>query len=189
MNQEQLNEIFSRENTCYKITKDIVLDANVNLVMPVGCILSFEGGSIKSGTTGICKITGNNTGIALNGYRKFDVMRGVTLEGTFLDAGNVRPSLGGLDAGLQFFDVSLNKPIWWTGNTNGSRNGWIESDGAQAGIPRSGSFGVRPLTPYLIYEGFMYFINDTTTRFPIFAHLLQDSIKWYKADGTEYTGQ
>lgn len=36
-----------------------------------------------------------------------------------------RPSLFGSDYGFQYFDTTLNKPIWWTGSK------WVDATGAE----------------------------------------------------------
>jgi hypothetical protein len=51
------------------------------------------------------------------------------------------------------------------------------TSGAASNIPTSG-----------VYEGYMYMINDGANHFPIYAHLNNGTIEWYKADGTQYTG-
>lgn len=40
--------------------------------------------------------------------------------------GSVRPTLTENDKGYQFFDTTINRPIWWTGVK------WVYSDGTDA---------------------------------------------------------
>ena len=73
-----------------------------------------------------------------------------------------------------WFDAELNKPVW----KNGTKR--VESDGAKAGIARSGPFRKRP-SAQDIYDGFQYFNTDTHTT------ITWADGKWWNSDGTEAT--
>jgi hypothetical protein len=68
-----------------------------------------------------------------------------------------RPTLTSADEGYVFFDETLDKIIAWKGTK------WIESDGAKAGVIRSGTWSERPTTDGDIYKGFAYFCTDKQT--------------------------
>ena len=75
-------------------------------------------------------------------------------------------------AGSVWFDPELNKPVW----QNGTK--WVESDGAKAGVARSGPFKKRPLASD-IYVGFQYFNTDTHRT------ITWGDGKWWNPDGSE----
>lgn len=61
---------------------------------------------------------------------------------------------------------------------------WEESDGAVAGVARSGDLTRRPIGSY-IYIGFMYF--DTSLGKPIYANSIDNNlVDWRDADGNRY---
>lgn len=63
-----------------------------------------------------------------------------------------------------------------------SAKGWVEADGATAGVLRSGTTAQRP-TGGAIYVGYRYF--DTTLGKPIFAKTISgDTVTWVDATGT-----
>lgn len=101
----EIQDIFSRENHIYKITKDIDLEEGI-LTIPYGSTLDFScGGKIKNGT-----IVLNNTYLlGIIG----DVSNYITAEIT-----------GNYGKGQCLFNNTLNKPIWWTGEK------WVDATGA-----------------------------------------------------------
>ena len=58
-------------------------------------------------------ITYDNTWVDANGYTP-SLSVGTTQN---------RPLLGSTDVGYQFFDTTINKPIWWTGTK------WVDANG------------------------------------------------------------
>ena len=71
MSIEEIQQMFSKSNMIYKITKDIDLQGGT-LTIPEGCTLDFQGGSFSNGT-----IIGNNTDIDIEKCVNVD------LSGTF----------------------------------------------------------------------------------------------------------
>lgn len=56
--------------------------------------------------------------------------------------------------GFQYFDTTLNKPIWWN-STN-----WVDKDGNNADFKSKGTFAEKPSNPSI---GFAYFCTDKQT--------------------------
>lgn len=71
-----LSEQIVNENTIYEIRWNFVLDNDENIIIPAGCILKFNGGSLSNG-----KLTGNNTQVVAGIYQIF---HNVDFEGTFV---------------------------------------------------------------------------------------------------------
>lgn len=61
--------------------------------------------------------------------------------------------------GNMYFTTDNNKPIWF------NNNNWVDSDGADARVIRSGDTNERPIKEY-IYNGFKFF--DTSINKPIY---------------------
>ena len=59
-----------------------------------------------------------------------------------------------VNTGFQYFDTTLNKPIWWNDTQ------WVNSDGNDADSPMSGSFADRPTG---VKVGYSYFCTDKQT--------------------------
>ena len=74
--------MISTENTKYVITWNYILDENI--IIPEGCILDFDGGSIDSDTGNRHNITGQDT-VLLYNIDKSLVLKDVGLYGTFID--------------------------------------------------------------------------------------------------------
>lgn len=74
--------------------------------------------------------------------------------------------------GFPFYDTSIDKPIWQKGY------GWIEADGAPAGIKRSGTTAERP-TPTIV--GFTYFDTDLGKM------IVWNGSAWVNMDGSALT--
>lgn len=72
--------------------------------------------------------------------------------------------------GFQYFDTTLNKPIWWN-NTN-----WVDKDGNPADAHKQGTNTERPTN---VDIGFIY--KDTTLN----KLILWEGTKWVNLDGTE----
>lgn len=72
---------------------------------------------------------------------------------TMYPAGDIKPN--NTVMGYQFFDTTLNKPIWWNGNN------WIDSEGNNINsIIKIGTFTQKPSNPSI---GFAYFCTDRQT--------------------------
>lgn len=71
--------------------------------------------------------------------------------------------------GFPFYDTTIDKPIWQKGY------GWIEADGAPAGIKRSGVTAERP-TPTIV--GFTYFDTDLGKM------IVWNGTAWVNMDGS-----
>jgi hypothetical protein len=95
-------------------------------------------------------------------------------------SGYTRPSASLIYIGFSFFDRSINKVIYAKEITNGVVT-WVESDGAVAGVLRTGPFSSKP-TPSNIYYGFQYFNTDTHKNITYGGNYI-----WYNPDGTEAT--
>lgn len=94
---------FKKANVIYKITKDYDLDGST-LIIPVGCTLDFQGGSITNGT-----IMLNDTKVLPLGCDISDYIT-ASISGTY-------------KKGQMLFDNSLNKMKLWNGTA------WINLDG------------------------------------------------------------
>ena len=62
-----------------------------------------------------------------------------------------RPLLRAMRKGVEYFDTTIGRAIWWNGTK------WITNDGESAGISRSGTFANKP-TP--TNKGFQYFCTS-----------------------------
>ena len=84
--------------------------------------------------------------------------------------------------GFRFFDRAANKPIFAKNiYTSSGRVDWVEGDGANAGVARSGATSSRP-TGGSIYVGFVYL--DTTIGKPIYAKEISgNTVTWVDATG------
>lgn len=65
---------------------------------------------------------------------------------------SIRPKL--ISIGFQYFDTTLNKPIWWNGTK------WVDKDGNNADFKSQGTFAEKPSSSYI---GFAYFCTDKQT--------------------------
>lgn len=154
--QERLDEIFSLPNVTYCIRSEIALQNNQEITMPENCAIVFEGGAIKSGTTGVCKLRGNNTSLVLNGRLASEVLNNVDLPGTFTHRGNSLQSiLQAKDWGYSFFnnDSSYMKPLWWDGTA------WRDATGTLITIKRRGTWAEKPDIAS-VPIGFRYYCTD-----------------------------
>lgn len=87
--------------------------------------------------------------------------------------------------GTEFFDRTLNRPIYWTGNTSIGDSGWVDAGGFSAVI-RKGSTANRPTLNPINDIGFEYF--DTTLGLPIYATEINAGtgvVTWKTANGTD----
>ena len=152
--QERLDEIFSLPNVTYCIRSEIALQANQEITMPENCTIVFEGGAIKSGTTGECRLRGDNTRLVLNGNLRSEVLSGVSIPGTFLEFGNSTPSiLKGKDIGFNFFNTNNNAPLWWDGTA------WRDATGTLITIKHKGTWSEKPNISS-VPIGFEYYCTD-----------------------------
>jgi hypothetical protein len=105
-----------------------------------------------------------------------------------------RPSINYLsqkDAGMRYWNTETNKPVFFKiVNTGTEENpvyvkSWIDIDGAEANIRRSGAKSQRPVGSS-IYVGFQYMQVDTTYgTYPIWASVINgDTVTWVDATGT-----
>lgn len=69
---------------------------------------------------------------------------------------NNRP-VDGLVAGVDFYDTSIKKHIWWDGKR------WINQDGV-AVDKNSGTFANKPTVTEGLYVGYCYFCTDKSTN-------------------------
>ena len=132
-------------------------------------ILSHNAVSFNS-TESIGFISGKGLIINKKGtYRDaFDRAGNVAVVGSF----NERPAiLTEEDKGKEYFDTSLNRPIWWDGNK------WIDAQN-NTGYKNKGASNVRPNTNKQD-EGFVYY--DTTLK----KLILWNGTNWVNIDGTE----
>lgn len=104
--------MINKANTIYVIQYDYDLkEANINI--PENCVLQFDGGSLSNGT-----IVGNNTKVI-----NLNVDR-IVLSGTWFDSGTTSNRPTNVLVGFQYFDTTINKPIFWDGSK------WIDATGA-----------------------------------------------------------
>ena len=96
--------VINTQGAIYKIVRDIDLGGE-NFSMPANCTLDFQGGKIINGT-----LTLNNTKVLPNGCVITDYIQS-SISGTYAK-------------GQQLYDITLNKPIWWTGSA------WVDATGA-----------------------------------------------------------
>lgn len=95
---------------------------------------------------------------------------------------NRPPYLGNSDYGYQYYDENLGKPLYW----NAFIEKFCESDGAEAGVKRSGTKAERPLGSQ-IYIGFQYYqIDEENGTFAIWCSEIRSGTAiWAKVDGTD----
>lgn len=104
--------MINKANTIYVIQYDYDLkEANINI--PENCVLNFIGGAIGNGT-----IIGNKTKVI-----NLNVDR-IILSGTWFDSGITSNRPTNVLVGFQYFDTTVNKPIFWDGSK------WIDATGA-----------------------------------------------------------
>ena len=104
--------MINKANTIYVIQYDYDLkEASINI--PENCVLQFDGGSLSNGT-----IVGNNTKVI-----NLNVDR-IVLSGTWFDSGTTSNRPTNVLVGFQYFDTTVNKPIFWDGSK------WIDATGA-----------------------------------------------------------
>lgn len=104
--------MINKANTIYVIQYDYDLkEASINI--PENCVLNFIGGAIGNGT-----IIGNKTKVI-----NLNVDR-IVLSGTWFDSGITSNRPTNVLVGFQYFDTTVNKPIFWDGSK------WIDATGA-----------------------------------------------------------
>lgn len=102
----------NKANTIYVIQYDYDLkEASINI--PENSVLNFIGGAIGNGT-----IIGNKTKVI-----NLNVDR-IILSGTWFDSGITSNRPTNVLVGFQYFDTTVNKPIFWDGSK------WIDATGA-----------------------------------------------------------
>ena len=108
LTQAMINKV----NTIYVIQYDYDLkEASINI--PENSVLNFIGGAIGNGT-----IIGNKTKVI-----NLNVDR-IILSGTWFDSGITSNRPTNVLVGFQYFDTTVNKPIFWDGSK------WIDATGA-----------------------------------------------------------
>lgn len=108
LTQAMINKV----NTIYVIQYDYDLkEASINI--PENSVLNFIGGAIRNGT-----IIGNKTKVI-----NLNVDR-IILSGTWFDSGITSNRPTNVLVGFQYFDTTVNKPIFWDGSK------WIDATGA-----------------------------------------------------------
>lgn len=107
----KLND-FTKNNTIYNIVRYIDLKGET-LTIPENSVLNFIGGAIGNGT-----IIGNKTKVI-----NLNVDR-IVLSGTWFDSGTTSNRPTNVLVGFQYFDTTINKPIYWDGSK------WIDATGA-----------------------------------------------------------
>lgn len=107
----KLND-FTKNNTIYNIVRYIDLKGET-LTIPENSVLNFIGGAIGNGT-----IIGNKTKVI-----NLNVDR-IVLSGTWFDSGTTSNRPTNVLVGFQYFDTTINKPIFWDGSK------WIDATGA-----------------------------------------------------------
>lgn len=104
--------MINKANTIYVIQYDYDLkEASINI--PENSVLNFIGGAIGNGT-----IIGNKTKVI-----NLNVDR-IILSGTWFDSGITSNRPTNVLVGFQYFDTTVNKPIFWDGSK------WIDATGA-----------------------------------------------------------
>lgn len=107
----KLND-FTKNNTIYNIVRYIDLKGET-LTIPENSVLNFIGGAIGNGTI----IRNKTKVINLNVDR-------IILSGTWFDSGITSNRPTNVLVGFQYFDTTVNKPIFWDGSK------WIDATGA-----------------------------------------------------------
>lgn len=111
-NQFEIKESFQRN----AVTIDGILYIDLKgetLTIPENSVLNFIGGAIGNGT-----IIGNKTKVI-----NLNVDR-IILSGTWFDSGITSNRPTNVLVGFQYFDTTVNKPIFWDGSK------WIDATGA-----------------------------------------------------------
>jgi hypothetical protein len=104
--------MINKANTIYVIQYDYDLkEASINI--PENSVLNFIGGAIGNGA-----IIGNKTKVI-----NLNVDR-IVLSGTWFDSGTTSNRPTNVLVGFQYFDTTINKPIFWDGSK------WIDATGA-----------------------------------------------------------
>ena len=175
---------FDSTNTIYVIRYDFNL-CGQSITIPEGCILEFDGGSLKNGTITLqgAKVIPNFNTIAtqinltiigMPGVGEFYFQEGKPSwsDGTkWVDEKGYtaakskgttaqRPTadLTSGDAGFEYFDTTLGKTIYWNGTA------WVDETGVIAGTPTSGTYANKPtVSANNIPVGFKYFCTDKQT--------------------------
>ena len=104
--------MINKANTIYVIQYDYDLKGET-LTIPENSVLNFIGGAIGNGT-----IIGNKTKVI-----NLNVDR-IILSGTWFDSGITSNRPTNVLVGFQYFDTTVNKPIFWDGSK------WIDATGA-----------------------------------------------------------
>lgn len=104
--------MINKANTIYVIQYDYDLKGET-LTIPENSVLNFIGGAIGNGT-----IIGNKTKVI-----NLNVDR-IILSGTWFDSGITSNRPTNVLVGFQYFDTTINKPIFWDGSK------WIDATGA-----------------------------------------------------------
>lgn len=104
--------MINKANTIYVIQYDYDLKGET-LTIPENSVLNFIGGAIGNGT-----IIGNKTKVI-----NLNVDR-IVLSGTWFDSGTTSNRPTNVLVGFQYFDTTINKPIFWDGAK------WIDATGA-----------------------------------------------------------
>lgn len=107
----KLND-FTKNNTIYNIVRYIDLKGET-ITIPENSVLNFIRGAIGNGT-----IIGNKTKVI-----NLNVDR-IVLSGTWFDSGTTSNRPTNVLVGFQYFDTTINKPIFWDGSK------WIDATGA-----------------------------------------------------------
>ena len=104
--------MINKANIIYVIQYDYDLkEASINITE--NCVLNFIGGAIGNGT-----IIGNKIKVI-----NLNVDR-IVLSGTWFDSGTTSNRPTNVLVGFQYFDTTINKPIFWDGYK------WIDATGA-----------------------------------------------------------
>ena len=104
--------MINKTNTIYVIQYDYDLKGET-ITIPENSVLNFIGGAIGNGT-----IIGNKTKVI-----NLNVDR-IVLSGTWFDSGTTSNRPTNVLVGFQYFDTTINKPIFWDGSK------WIDATGA-----------------------------------------------------------
>lgn len=107
------NKTYDKQSfSIYNIVRYIDLKGET-LTIPENSVLNFIGGAIGNGT-----IIGNKTKVI-----NLNVDR-IILSGTWFDSGTTSNRPTNVLVGFQYFDTTINKPIFWDGSK------WIDATGA-----------------------------------------------------------
>lgn len=98
-----IQSMINKENTIYEIRYDFDLNG-AEITIPEGCLLDFQGGSIKNGIIKLNKTHIKPNGCVITNYIS------AAIQGSYA-------------VGQCLFDSSINKPKWWDGTK------WIDANG------------------------------------------------------------